>query len=152
MSELRVPNVNFVIISGRATRDPTLSYTEGGTAFMYVNTAVNRNYKDQQGEWQQEVAFLSVAVWGKLAERMAERIKKGTPIVVQGRLTTYTKEEGDFKRTHTHITANTIQILEKLSQYTGSDIPPEPAGISHPEPEEDYERTNEPDDDDDLPF
>ena len=79
MNEYRVPNINYVVISGRATADSILSYTESGAAYLRFRIASNRNYRDKSGEWKEETTFTGITLWGNQAERLSERIKKAFP-------------------------------------------------------------------------
>lgn len=146
MADLRIPNVNNVIISGRATSDSVLSYTESGSAYLRFRIASNRNYRDRNGEWQEETTFVGVTLWGKAAERLSERIKKGTPVMIQGRLQSYTREVDGFKRTEVSIQAFRTQVLEKR----GGGYREEEVETETPEEENDIE--SPPDDDEELPF
>jgi len=151
MAEYRIPNINSVVISGRATADSILSYTESGAAYLRFRIASNRNYRDKNGEWKEETTFTGVTVWGNQAERLSERIKKGSPVVVEGRLSSYTREVDGFKRTEVSINAFRVQELTKSTT-------PYPEGEA--ETEEVTEETEEgpaemeapPGDDEELPF
>lgn len=113
MAEYRIPNLNYVLISGRATADSILSYTESGTAYLRFRIASNRNYRDKSGEWKEETTFTGVTLWGNQAERLSERIKKGSPVVVEGRLSSYTRETDGLKRTEVSVNAFRVQELTK---------------------------------------
>ncbi|MCK4420214.1 single-stranded DNA-binding protein, partial [candidate division WOR-3 bacterium] len=114
MAEYRIPNVNSIIISGRATSDSTLSYTESGKAYLRFRIASNRNYRDKNsGEWKEDTTFVSATIWGSYAERLSEQIKKGTPVLIEGRLTSYTREVDGLRRTEVSIAAFKTQVLEK---------------------------------------
>lgn len=145
MAEYIVPSINSVAISGRATADSTLSYTEKGSAYLRFRIASNRNFKDNNtGEWKEETTFVNVTRWGKQAERLSERIKKGTPVLIEGRLSSFTQEVDGFKRTSVNITAWRVQVL------TRAETPYEEAEVE--EKEEDTEIAEAPDDDEELPF
>ena len=77
---------NKVILAGNLTRDPELRYTPGGLAIAKLGLAVNRRSKDQNGEVKEEVTFVDVDVLGKQAEVVGQYLKKGRPILVEGRL------------------------------------------------------------------
>jgi single-strand DNA-binding protein len=114
MADYRIPNINSVIISGRATADSTLSYTESGKAYLRYRIASNRNYRDKNtGDWKEETTFVGVTQWGKQAERLSELIKKGTPVLLEGRLSSFTREVDGFKRTDVSINAWRTQVLTK---------------------------------------
>lgn len=145
MADLRVPNVNSVIISGRATADSVLSYTESGVAYLRFRIASNRNYRDNSGEWKEDTTFVGVTMWGKQAERLSERIKKGTPVLVEGRLSSYTREVDGFKRTDVSINGFRTQVLEKsTAPYQDTD--------TEVTEEEEVDLSEPPGDEEELPF
>ena len=149
MAEYKVPSINSVFISGRATADSTLSYTEKGRAFLRFRIASSRNFRDKNtGEWREDTTFVNVTSWGKQAERLSERIKKGTPVLIEGRLSSFTQEVDGFKRTNVNITAWRIQVLTK-AEAPYEEVEEE----GEEELEEDTEETKEqPDDEEELPF
>src|ERR1051325_7299275 len=77
---------NKVIIAGNLTRDPELRYTPKGTAVTKIGLAVNRTWKSETGETKEEVTFVDVDAWGRQAEVIAQYMKKGRPLLVEGRL------------------------------------------------------------------
>src|SRR5688572_10229787 len=85
---------NKVIIAGNLTRDPELRYTPSGLAIAKFGLAVNRKWKDgQTGEQKEEVTFVDVDAFGKQAELIGQYLKKGQPLLVEGRLRLDTWEE-----------------------------------------------------------
>ncbi len=88
---------NKVILAGNLTRDPELRYTPKGTAVARITLAVNRNYSTETGEKKEEVSFVDVDAWGRQAEVIAQYMKKGRPLLVEGRLKQDTWED---KNTH----------------------------------------------------
>ena len=79
-------NFNKVIIAGNLTRDPELRYTSKGTAVAGLSMALNRKWKNDSGEMQEEVTFVDVDAFGRQAEVIAQYMKKGRPMLVEGRL------------------------------------------------------------------
>ena len=80
-------SVNMVILMGNLTRDPELKFVGGGnTALAKFGLAVNRRYKDRDGNRREEVTFIDVVAWGKTGEIIGEYLKKGDPIFINGRL------------------------------------------------------------------
>lgn len=79
-------NFNKVIIAGNLTRDPELRYTPKGTAIARLSMALNRKWKNDSGEMQEEVTFVDVDAFGRQAEVIAQYMKKGRPLLVEGRL------------------------------------------------------------------
>ena len=74
------------IIVGNITRDPELRSTPSGAQVCGFSVAVNRNYKDSSGANQESVSFIDCSAWGKAAEIIAQYAKKGSGILVSGRL------------------------------------------------------------------
>ncbi len=77
---------NKVILVGNLTRDPELRYTPKGLAIAKIGLAVNRVWKSETGETKEEVTFVDVDAFGKQAETIGQYLKKGRPILVEGRL------------------------------------------------------------------
>jgi len=88
---------NKVILAGNLTRDPELRYTPKGMAVVKLGMAVNRTWKSESGENKEEVTFVDVDVWGRQAEVIAQYMRKGRPLLVEGRLKLDTWED---KNTH----------------------------------------------------
>jgi single-strand DNA-binding protein len=79
-------NFNKVILAGNLTRDPELRYTPKGTAIAKFGLAINRTWKTETGETKEEVTFVDVDSFGRQAEVIAQYMKKGRPLLVEGRL------------------------------------------------------------------
>lgn len=149
MADYKIPNLNYVIITGRATADSILSYTESGTAYLKFRIASNRNYRDKSGEWKEETTFTGATLWGNQAERLSERIKKGAPVLIEGRLSSYTREVDGFKRTEVSINAFRVQVLLKsTTSYQESDTEEDQIN----EAPNDIDMETPPGDDEELPF
>jgi single-strand DNA-binding protein len=88
---------NKVILAGNLTRDPELRYTPKGTAVAAIGLAINRTWKSETGESKEEVTFVDVEAWGRQAEVIAQYMRKGRPLLVEGRLKLDTWED---KNTH----------------------------------------------------
>jgi len=105
-------SLNKVFLMGNLTRDPELRYVPSGTAVANFTVAVNRPYKDSAGEKKEEVSFIRVVVWGKMAEVCGEYLQKGRPVLVEGRLKTRSWEGQDGqKRSVLEVVANSVQFL-----------------------------------------
>lgn len=106
-------SLNKAMIIGNLGRDPEMRYTPSGQPVTQFTVAVNRNYRDQNGEWQEETEWFRVVCWGQLAERTAEYLRKGRKVYVEGRLQTRQWEAQDgTKRTTTELIANTVTPLD----------------------------------------
>ncbi len=93
MSDLRVPDLNRVLIAGRLTRDPELKYTGTGRAYCRFSIANTRYFKSKDGERREETTFVNASVWDKQAEWVGERLRKGRPVLVEGGLRSYDIED-----------------------------------------------------------
>jgi single-strand DNA-binding protein len=78
--------MNKVILKGNLTRDPQLSYLPSQTAVVEIGLAVNRRFKKQDGSQGEEVCFVDCQMFGKRAEVLNKYIKKGSPLLIEGRL------------------------------------------------------------------
>ena len=77
---------NKVILIGNLTRDPELRYTPKGMAIAKISLAVNRTWKSESGESKEEVTFVDIDAFSRQAETLAQYLKKGSPLMVEGRL------------------------------------------------------------------
>jgi single-strand DNA-binding protein len=103
-------NYNKVILMGNLTRDPELRYTPNGTAVSTLSLAVNRIPRSDSQE--KEVDFFDIVAFGKQAENCSEYLRKGSPILVDGRLQQrrWETDEGQ-KRSKIEVVAFTVQFL-----------------------------------------
>lgn len=106
-----MPSLNKVILIGRLTRDPELRYTAGGLAVTSFSIAVDRRFKNQQGERQTD--FFRCKAWRQQAEFVANYIQKGRLVAVEGsiEMNEVTGQDGS-KRTFVDIVCNSIEALE----------------------------------------
>ena len=121
MSQLnyQIPQQNSVILVGRLTRDPELKRTTTSKSVCRFDIAMSRRFKDQvTGEWKDsDPTFVPIIVWGDQAERCAERLKKGIPVYIEGRLQTSSWQSTDgSKRSRLEVVASRIQFLVKMEQ------------------------------------
>ena len=127
MFEVRLASINKVMLSGRLTREPELRYTPAGVAVMTFSIALNRRYKDQSGEWKEEVSFVNVVAWQKQAELAGQFLKKGSAVYVEGRLQSRSWETNDGnKRSTLEVRAERLQFLDKVRrEEEGAEPKPE---------------------------
>ena len=104
---------NKVMLIGNLTRDPEIKYTPKGTAIADIGLAVNRNYTTDSGEKREEVTFIDVTLWGRVAEIVGEYCKKGRPLFVEGRLQldTWDDKATGQKRSKLKVVGENIQLL-----------------------------------------
>jgi single-strand DNA-binding protein len=81
-----MPNLNKVMLMGNLTRDPELRYLPSNMAVVGLGLAVNRRWRNQQGEQQEETTFIDCEAFGKQAEVINQYLKKGRPVYLEGRL------------------------------------------------------------------
>jgi single-strand DNA-binding protein len=111
-----VANFNKVLLMGNLTRDPELRYSgggTGGTAITKFGLATNRQWRNQQGEQQEETCFVDIVVFGRQAETCNEYLSKGRPVFVEGRLSysTWEDRESGAKRSKLEVVAERVQFL-----------------------------------------
>ena len=105
---------NKVILLGHLTRDPELRYTPKGTAVAKISLASNRKWRNEAGEMQEEVTFVDVDAFGKTAETIGQYLKKGKPILIEGRLRyeTWDDKTTGAKRSRLGVVLETFQFLD----------------------------------------
>lgn len=103
---------NKVILMGNLTRDPELRYTPGGLAVCEFPVAVPHRFRVQD-EIREEVCYIDVVIFGRVAERTKEHLHRGSRVLVDGRLTQRRWEtpEGQ-KRSRYEVVANTVQFID----------------------------------------
>ncbi len=166
---------NKVILMGNLTGDPELRQTGNGSAVCGFQIAVNRRWRDNSGNDQEEVCFAPITVWGRVAENCAQYLAKGSPVMIEGRLKLDQWEDRNSgeKRSKLSIIAENVQFLgsradngggqpqggqQQSGQYRqnpgnyqggGSQQPP-----PRPNPQQQYRPEDQPGyaPDDDIPF
>lgn len=114
--------INRVVLVGRLTADPQLSYTPSGIAVAKFTLAVNRTFNNAQG--QKEADFVNCTIWRKQAENAANYLKKGSLVGVEGRIQTGSYEGTDGKRVYTtEVVADSVQFLEPKSKDSSTGTP-----------------------------
>ncbi|NLI98128.1 single-stranded DNA-binding protein [bacterium] len=141
MSDLRLPNLNMVLLSGRLVADPELRYTPKGTAVCSFRVACSRFYRDRDsGEFKKESDFFNVVVWDRMAELAGERLRKGSAVLIEGSLRSRSYEAQDGGRRYVvEILSKRLQFLESApgtSQGSGAD---EGMGQAAPDYEDPFE-------------
>src|SRR5690625_512361 len=162
--------INRVVLVGRLTRDPDLRYTPNGVAVANFTLAVNRPFTNQQGD--RDADFINCVAWRRQAENLANYMKKGSQIGVDGRLQSRSYEDQDGKMVYvTEVVADSVQFLEPrgnaqerrqdtsgLQQqgqfHQGQRPQPTPQAPQHEQTSDVFKSEGEPIDisDDDLPF
>ena len=138
MADLKMPDLNRVIIAGRLTRDPELKYIPSGTAVCELGMAVSRKYRTKDGEQREDTLFINVETWAKTAEFCGEYLKKGAPIIVEGslKMDSWEDKTSGQKRTAIKVRADRIQQMS-WEDRDGRASTPAPRPIEEPVPEDD---------------
>ncbi len=104
---------NKVILMGNLTRDPELRYTPKGTAVAKLGLAVNRVWKTETGETKEDVLFIDVEAFSRQAETIGQYLKKGSPILVEGRLRldTWDDKQTNQKRSKILVVSENVRFL-----------------------------------------
>lgn len=111
--------INRVVLVGRLTKDPELRYTPNGIASCRFTVAVNRTF-NKEGE-EKQADFIQCVAWRKQAENLANFMKKGNLIGLEGKIQTGSYEGQDGKRVYTtDIVADSIQFLEPRNSTGGA--------------------------------
>jgi single-strand DNA-binding protein len=150
---------NRVILAGNLTRDPELRYTPKGTAVAKIGLAVNRTWKSESGESKEEVTFIDIEAWGRQAEVIAQYMRKGRPLLVEGRLKLDTWEDKNThqKQSKLKVVLETFSFIDSKGPDGGApageaprrSAAPPPSGAKPPESAEGEAPAAE---EDDVPF
>lgn len=121
--------LNRVVLIGRLTKDPELRYTPNGVAVASFTLAIDRNYKNAQGE--READFIPCVVYRQLAELCANYLSKGKLAAVDGRLQirSYTGQDGQ-KRWVTEVIAEDVRFLSPKDSSSGASSMPTGSGTA----------------------
>ena len=109
-----MPNYNKVILMGNLTRDPEVKYTSGGTAIAKIGMAINRTWTNKEGQKQEETTFVDVDAFGRQAEVIGQYLKKGRPVMIEGRLKLdqWDDKQTGQKRSKLGVTLEGFQFLD----------------------------------------
>ncbi len=124
MADLKMPEINYVVVAGNLTKDPIFRQTTNNTPVVNFSIASNRKYKDSSNQWQEDVCYVGIVAWNKLAESCRDRLKKGSAVLVDGELQSRNwKSEEGHNRSIVEIKARRIQFLNKRvkSSNNGAD-------------------------------
>jgi single-strand DNA-binding protein len=117
-----------IILVGNLGRDPEMRYTPSGQAVTQINVATNRQYTASDGTNVKETIWFRVSVWGKQAEATSQYLKKGSKVLVEGRLIpdsasggprVWTRQDGTPAASF-EVSANMVRFLSSRGEYEGS--------------------------------
>ncbi len=119
-------SMNRVILAGNLARDPELKEVSNGNSMTTFPVAVSRRWKNTHGDAEKQTSFFRIVVWNSVAVNCARYLKKGRPVLVEGRLETrsFTADSGE-KKYITQIVGDSVTFLEK--PQAGSDAESGPA-------------------------
>lgn len=120
MSQLRLGYLNNVTLIGRLVADPELRYTQKGAPVCDFRLACSQRYKNREsGEWQEETLFINVVAWRRQAETANDFLKKGSAVLIEGKLRSRQWETTNGeKRSTIEVVARRIQFLDMLQRET----------------------------------
>jgi len=132
---------NKIILAGNLTRDVEIRYTQGGSAIGSTAIATSRKFKSQTGEQKEEVLFVDLTFFGRTAEIANQYLRKGSKVLVDGRLKLdqWTAQDGTKRSKHS-VTVENLQMLdtkgqsEQMAQQGGYNAPVQQDTYSQPAP------------------
>ncbi len=123
MADLKMPEINYVIVAGNLTKDPIFRQTTNSTPVVNFSIASNRKYRDSSNNWQEDVCYVGIVAWNKLAESCRDRLKKGSAVLVDGELQSRSwKSDEGHNRSIVEIKARRIQFLNKRVKMNGDGL------------------------------
>ena len=133
-------DLNKVMIIGNVVRDPEVRTTPSGQTVATFSIATNLVWKDKAGQRQQKAEFHNIVAWRKLGEIIAQYVKKGSKIYLEGRLETRSwDDQNAIKRYRTEVIADNMIMLDRAGAGTGGESTPRmnrpAAPTAAPEPE-----------------
>jgi single-strand DNA-binding protein len=150
-------NFNKVILAGNLTRDPELRYTPKGTAVAKIGLAINRKWRSETGEMKEETTFVDVDCFGKTAETVSQYLKKGRPVLIEGRLRyeTWEDKQSGQKRSKLGVVMESFQFIDSNRGDSGGVAPEAPRSrpaTTAPAPAPEGGEPDAPPEGDDVPF
>jgi single-strand DNA-binding protein len=114
---------NKVMLMGNLTRDPEVRYTPKGSAVADLALAVNRTYTAESGERREEVTYVDIVLWSKLAELAGQYLKKGRAVFIEGRLQmdTWEDKQTGQKRSRIKVVGENMQFVDSRRDGGGED-------------------------------
>jgi single-strand DNA-binding protein len=116
MTELKLPEVNRVMLSGRLTHEPDRRYAPDGTSITNFPLAFHRRYRTGAGKYAEHTGYVTVMTYQRLAEVCGQYLKKGSAVLVEGRLQMreWQAPQGE-KRQRLEIRAESVHFLERVA-------------------------------------
>jgi single-strand DNA-binding protein len=121
MADLKMPEINNVVLAGNLTKDPVFRQTTSGTSVVNFYIASNKKYRGAANHLQEEVCYIGIVAWNKLADSCNNRLKKGSAVLIDGELQSHVFRHDDgMNRNIIEIKARRIQFLNKKIPTVGS--------------------------------
>jgi single-strand DNA-binding protein len=113
-------NYNKVLLMGNLTRDVELKQTAGNQSVAEIGLAVNRRFKDRDGNDREETTFVDCEAWGRTAEVMAQYLAKGRPVFIEGRLKLDSwQDQSGNKRSKMRVVVEGFQFIDSKGGGSG---------------------------------
>ena len=133
-------DINNLTISGRIVQDIKLGYVGNNMAMAKFSVAVNRSVKGADGQWQDVASFVDATAWGKTAERLNQTARKGTKVLIVGRIEqqTWTDKQTNQQKSKVAVIADRVELLmipqqtqpqQTQPQYTPANYAPPANGF-----------------------
>ena len=147
-----MPNYNKVILMGRLTRDPEVRYASNGNAIAKLSVAVNRVWRNKEGQQQEETTFVDVDAFGRQAETISQYLSKGRPIFLEGRLKLdqWDDKQTGQKRSRLGVVLDRFEFIDSRGESGGSGGGG--GNFAQPDASTDSGGGSPPPEDDDVPF
>jgi len=147
-----MPNYNKVILMGRLTRDPEVRYASNGNAIAKLSVAVNRVWRNKEGQQQEETTFVDVDAFGRQAETISQYLSKGRPIFLEGRLKLdqWDDKQTGQKRSRLGVVLDRFEFIDSRGEGGGSGGGG--GNFAQPDAPADSGGGSPPPEDDDVPF
>jgi len=144
-------SINKVLLIGRLGKDPDVRKMEDGVTKVTFPMATSDNYKDRNGNWQEQTEWHNVVLWRMVAERAANDLKKGSNVYIEGKLRTRSwEDQAGNKRYTTEVIAESYILLDR--REPSADRHPESEGPREETAEDAHEEHKEETPDETLPF
>jgi len=106
-------DLNSIFLTGRLVGDPDIRYTPQGNEVAQFRIAVNTNFKSKQdpNKWQEETSFITIIAWNRLADKVEKTFKKGSLVLVEGRLRIREYEVDGNKKYATEVVARNLKLI-----------------------------------------
>jgi len=117
-------SLSKTILIGRAGKDPEVRTTTSGKKVASISVATSESYKDQSGEWQEVTEWHKVVLWGNSVDYIEKNLKKGMLLSVEGKNKTRSYEKDGITKYTTEVSAQRVDILEKVSGSNSDNTPP----------------------------